>query len=153
MSEQTLAARGASVSSGGARDRDDLVDLVYRFYACLDEHRFADLAHHITDDVAATTPGGSMAGSEAVITMAARNHKDYPRLQHNVTNLLIDIGGERAAVRANLVGIFGRDDLRPVRQVGSVCVFGALRVDDEWRFDRIQITPTWRVDADEASVA
>jgi hypothetical protein len=125
-------------------DRLDLQELVARLGACLDEHRFEELGALLTDDATATTPGGVARGRAAAVEQVTRNHKDYDRLQHLATSILIDLDGDRAAIRANMVGIFGRSpEPVPVRAIGGVFRLGTVRTEDGWRISSLEVKPVW----------
>src|SRR5829696_6819566 len=94
-------------------DRFAITDLIYSLGAALDEHRFDDLRDLFIEDATASTPGGVAQGRDAVIAQATRNHLKYSRLQHSITNLLIDLNGDRAAVRANLHATFAGETGTP----------------------------------------
>lgn len=127
------------------RDRIEITDLIYHLYACMDEHRFEELDALFTEDATATTPGGTVQGRTLVIAQATRNHKDYDRLHHVITNVLVDLAGDRATVRANLVATFVRDARQPEFAIGGVCRLRAQRTAQGWRLAGIEITPVWRV--------
>lgn len=128
------------------RDRTDITDLVYRLYAAMDEHRFDDLAAFFIEDATATTPGGTARGREAVIAQATRNHANYTHLQHLITNVLVDLDGDRAAVRANLVATFVRHGSQPEFAIGGLLRLRAQRAPQGWLLAGIEITPVWRAE-------
>jgi 3-phenylpropionate/cinnamic acid dioxygenase small subunit len=130
------------------QDRAEITDLVYRLGACLDEHRFDDLPALFTEDATAATPGGTAQGRDAVIAQATRNHAEYDRLQHQITNVLVDVDGDRAAVRANLLAALGRDAGRPALVLGAVYRFPARRTPAGWQLAGVAIEPVWRVQAE-----
>src|SRR5215467_11652666 len=86
-------------------DRQAITDLVSRLGLWLDEGRFDEAPSILTDDVAVSTPGGQASGIERVIAQARRNHQ-FDALQHVISNVLIDLDGDRADIRANLVATF-----------------------------------------------
>jgi 3-phenylpropionate/cinnamic acid dioxygenase small subunit len=125
-------------------DRLDLQEMISRVAAGLDEHRFDDLRALFLEDATAQTPGGTAQGRDAVIAQAVRNHEDYDRLQHLVSGVLVDLDGDRATVRANLVGVFGKSpENLPSRVLGAVYRFEAVRTDDGWRFASLGVRPVW----------
>lgn len=128
-------------------DRAAITDLVYRLGACLDDHRFDDLKGLFADDVTAATPGGVAQGRDAVIGQATRNHGDYHRIQHLITNVLVDLDGDQAAVRANLLGTFVDSDARVVLEMGGVYRFTARRDDSDWRLASIAVDRIWRTES------
>ena len=128
-------------------DRADITDLVYRLGASLDEHRFDDLPALLTDEATATTPGGTARGRDATIAQATRNHAGYDRLHHVVTNVLVDLDGDRATVRANLVATFVREASQPELVVGGVYRFQVERTGQGWRIASIEFNPVWRTES------
>ncbi|MBF6238797.1 nuclear transport factor 2 family protein [Nocardia otitidiscaviarum] len=153
------AAATACTAGGGAAPMDSVRDdeaeisrLVTRLGVALDEHDFQALPQLFTPEATATTPGGTAVGRDKVIAQATRNHTDFPNLQHIVSGVLVDVSGDRAEVRANLVGYFGRaDDPEPVRRIGGVYRFGAVRTEDGWRFDALTVRQVWRIERETAA--
>ena len=132
-------------------DRQDVTDLVYRLGACLDDGRFDEMRSLLVEEVTARTPGGTAEGRETVIAQARRNHAPDKRVQHVITNLLIDLDGDSGGVRANLVVPFATSSehdqpaLAPTAEfaLGEVYSFGVVRTADGWRLSRIETTPVW----------
>jgi hypothetical protein len=130
-----------------------VTDLLYRLGACLDEHRFAALDDVLTGDVRARTPGGEATGRQAVIVQATRNHAAFHGLQHLITNVLVELAGDEAAARANVVATFVGEGARPVRRVGGVYRFGLRRTGVGWRISDLAVDQVWRIEADTAAQA
>lgn len=71
--------------------------------------------------------------------------------QHLITNLLIDLDGDRAEVRANLVVNFATPASTdgslpaPPRKytLGETYHFDVVRTPDGWLFSRIETRPVW----------
>ncbi len=125
-------------------DRLELQELVSRLAAALDEHRFDDLGALFLEDATVRTPGGEARGPAALVAQAARNHENYDRLQHLVAGVVVDLDGDRAAVRANLVGVFGRSpENLPARVLGGLYRLEAVRTEDGWRFASLEVRPVW----------
>lgn len=132
-------------------DRDQIGQLVHRLGTYLDEGRHDELPRILTEDAVAKTPGGLAEGREAVVRQAGRNHDAERGIQHLITNLLIDLDGDRATVRANHVGTFtgigeaaaGRAAPEAEYVLGGVYHFELRRTPGGWRLSRIETTPTW----------
>lgn len=135
-------------------DRDDITRLVHRLGAALDEGRFDDLRHQFVPSASARTPGGVAEGREAVVAQAARNHRPDEAIQHVITDVVVDVAGDTARVRANLVVSFAPrvpamaedNSAIPARAfvLGEVYDITAVRTDDGWRLARVATTPMWR---------
>ncbi|CAA9585326.1 MAG: hypothetical protein AVDCRST_MAG87-3867 [uncultured Thermomicrobiales bacterium] len=110
----------------------------------MDDHRFDDLVALFTGDATATTPGGTARGREAVIAQTTRNHADYAHFQHLITTVLIDLDGDRAVVRANLVATFVRDGSLPELAIGGLLRLQAQRIREGWQLANLEILPLWR---------
>jgi hypothetical protein len=131
-------------------ERDEITTLVTRLGLALDEADFEGLRALLTEDVTVRTPGGTAAGREAVIAQASRNHRPDQPCQHMITNVLVDLTGDRAKARANLVVAFGSrgDGARPLDlpvryTMGEIYHFELERTPDGWRFARIETSPVW----------
>ena len=133
-------------------DRQAIADLIARLGIMLDEKRFDEAASILDDEVTVKTPGGSAQGREAVAAQARRNHT--VRTQHAISNVLIELDGDRAQARANLIATFAPDPgsllvLNGEQQrdsyltLGEVYRFAAVRTADGWRLSRIETEPLW----------
>src|SRR4029453_4026434 len=133
------------------QDRAEITDLVYRLGVGLDEGRFDDMRELLVEEATVRTPGGQAEGREALIAQARRTHPSDQRFQHIVTNVLVDLDGDRAKVRANLVfhiaipGPASYDVPAPPtrRSIGEISRFAVVRTADGWRFSRIETVPLW----------
>lgn len=132
-------------------DRAEITDLVYQLGACLDEGRFDDLGELVIGDATVSTPGGRGEGREAVVNQARRNHPEDQRFQHVTTNLLINVDGDRADVRANLIVTITTPGTHtgeapapsPRATIGEVYRFDLVRTPSGWRFAHIATVPLW----------
>ena len=134
-------------------DRAKVTDLVYRLGVDLDEGRFEEMHELLVEDATVRTPGGQAEGRDSVIAQAQRNHRPGQRFQHVTTNVLVDLDGDRANVRANLVvhiaipGDAPASAGAPAPQqqcaIGEVYNFEVVRTRDGWRFVRIATSPLW----------
>ncbi len=103
------------------------------------------------EDATARTPGGTAEGREALTVQASRNHSPDERSQHVTTNLLVELDGARAKVRADLVVHFARpagtsesELAPPIRfTLGEVYRLEDVRTVQGWRFARVETSPVW----------
>jgi 3-phenylpropionate/cinnamic acid dioxygenase small subunit len=132
-------------------DRNEITNLVYRLGAFLDDRRFDDMRSLLVEDATVRTPGGTAEGREALVAQATRNHHPDEPTQHLITNVLVDLDGNRAEVRANLVVNFAAPTSSdqplpaPPRKytLGETYHFDVVRTTKGWRFSRIEATPVW----------
>lgn len=133
-------------------DRQAITDLIARLGLMLDEKRFDETASILADDVTVKTPGGSAQGIEAVAAQARRNH--IVRTQHVISGVLIQLDGDRAQARANLIATFapdpgsrlminGEEQRDSYLSLGEVYRFGAVRTQAGWRLSQIETEPLW----------
>jgi hypothetical protein len=125
-------------------DRQAITDLVNHLGLWLDEKRFYDTESLFTEDVTVATPGGQAQGVGLVAEQARRNH-GYERIQHVITNVLIDLDGDRAQVRANLIATLvpSADEPAAHTTLGERYRFEAVRTPQGWRLSRVAVDPIW----------
>ena len=130
-------------------DREAIGDLLHRFGVVLDEQRFGDLRSVFATNASIATPGGRAEGIDAIVAQASRNHTPELRTQHLLTDLVVDVDGDRAHARANYLGVFATGDgaLAPAPhfQIGSVYNYELVRTSDGWRVHSMEMRPTWAI--------
>ena len=137
-------------------DRTQISDLVFRLGVCLDEGRFSEMAALFIEDATASTPGGTAQGRKTIVALAERNHRPEFATQHVSGNLLVDLEGDRATVRGNLVVQVAPPPamdlpaqalpaLAPTLgfTLGEVYHIDCVRTPDGWRFARVNTVPVW----------
>ncbi|KRC37006.1 nuclear transport factor 2 family protein [Oerskovia sp. Root22] len=126
-------------------DRDEIIRLVFRLGYALDAGDAEQLRDLFVEDATARTPGGTAEGVEAVVRQAARNHRPEDGIQHHVSNVLVDLDGDQATVRSNLLVTFARREPvadKPVT-LGEVYSFEVRRTVDGWRLASVVVEPVW----------
>jgi hypothetical protein len=118
-------------------DRAELNDLVARLARWLDTGARADAADVLADDVSATTPGGRAEGREAVVAQARAAHA-VPTL-HQITNVLVDLDGDEAAIGAAVTATFAPDGA-----TGGRYELAARRTTAGWRLTAVGMRPVYR---------
>jgi hypothetical protein len=121
-------------------DRAALEDLVARHTLWIDEARWDETDRIFTDDIVTTSLRGEANGIEALIALVDKGHDTIPRTLHNKTNIVIDLDGDTAAVRAHDIGVFVYDDKTEAIAAG-VHHYRARRTENGWRFDRLRVEP------------
>ncbi|WP_405149007.1 nuclear transport factor 2 family protein [Sphaerisporangium sp. NBC_01403] len=91
-------------------DRAELADLVARHSLWIDEGRYDETDRLFTEDVVVKSPRGEARGIEALIALVRSGHGTYVRTLHNKSNLVIEVDGETATVRAHEIAVFVIDD-------------------------------------------
>jgi hypothetical protein len=132
-------------------DHNEITRLVHRLGAFLDDRRFDEMRSLLVADATVRTPGGAAEGREALIAQARRNHQPDEPTQHLITNVLVELDGDRAEVRANLVVNFAapasRDESLPVPprkySLGETYHVDVVRTSQGWRFARVESRPVW----------
>ncbi|GAB1644490.1 hypothetical protein KRMM14A1259_49130 [Krasilnikovia sp. MM14-A1259] len=138
---------------GELSDRSAVTDLVARLGVWLDGHGLDDPGTVFTADVTAVTPGGVQQGIDAVAAGARGQHSGYARLQHFTSNVLVDLDGDEASVRANLVAVFISGGDRPATRVlVGHYRFGTRRTPQGWRIARLEVLPSWGAPVDSAAL-
>ncbi|WEV27119.1 nuclear transport factor 2 family protein [Streptomyces sp. 71268] len=121
-------------------DRAELSDLVARHSLWIDEGRYDETDRLFTQDVVVTSLRGEAHGIEQLVDLVRARHDDYARTLHNKSNLVIEIDGATATVRAHDIAVFVIDDSTEAVAAG-IHRYRARRTDAGWRFDRLDITP------------
>ncbi|WP_232663156.1 nuclear transport factor 2 family protein [Pseudonocardia sp. TRM90224] len=136
-------------------DRLAIADLITRLGLMLDSKEFGEVHAVLAPDVTVRTPGGAAAGIDAVLAQARRNHT--VRTQHVISDVLVDLDGDRAVAGANLIVTFvpeveGPDSRLTLNDqdvpdgrltLGERYRFGAVRGDQGWRLDSIEVNRIW----------
>ncbi|HZX04333.1 nuclear transport factor 2 family protein [Kribbella sp.] len=121
-------------------DRSELAELVARHSLWIDELRYDESDQLFTDDVVVKSIRGEAAGIEALVQLARKGHDTYVRTLHNKSNLVIQLDGDTATVRANDIAVLARHDMTE-EIAAAIHHYHARRTPEGWRFDRLEIVP------------
>ena len=121
-------------------DRAELADLVARHSLWIDERRYDETRLLFTDDVVVSSPRGEARGIEALVALVRAGHDRYVRTLHSKSNVVIDLDGDAAAVRAHDIAVFVIDDATEAVAAGRHD-YRARRTEHGWRFDHLVVTP------------
>jgi hypothetical protein len=128
------------------QDRLDIQDVINRLGICLDEKRIDDLGEIFCDDVKGALASGDPFSSLAGIQEYARKQLlPWARLQHVITNILIDLAGDAASVRANLITMNVADPSIPDRHFSfnGFYKFALRRDGARWKISDIRLLEVW----------
>jgi hypothetical protein len=118
-------------------DRAEIIDLESRKGRYADEKRFDDLADVHTEDFVVLMRDGTMRleGLKAVVEQGRKNLSEFDRIQHVITNVLVDFNGDTAKIRANVIATHVRDAADPssVWIVKGYYTDEAVRTAKGWR--------------------
>mgnify|MGYP001424817169 CR=1 FL=1 len=130
-------------------DRAEISDLVSRLGLLLDEKRFDDIRSVVTDDVVADFPSyaaaGQLRGSDDLAAHGLKSQGRFARAQHVMTNVLIDLDGDRASVRANLIAthVHQADESSSHYDIGEYYRLEVVRTPAGWRISRLNPNAIW----------
>ncbi|MEV5826746.1 nuclear transport factor 2 family protein [Spirillospora sp. NPDC052242] len=135
-------------------DRVEIVELVDRFMASLDERNFDDewARRFHTSDVTMEAPVGDVVGLDGLAESTRVALERFERTQHLSSNHIVDLDGDRAAVRWNALMVHvhlastaeARGEEPGVHfDVGGRFDAEAVRTADGWRFRRMDVRPVW----------
>lgn len=136
-------------------DRIAIIDLISRVGLTLDEKRFDDLRSIFTDDVFVKF---GFPGAEPIDNIAAlaergrRSQGRFARAHHLFTDHLIELSGDKAKVRANLLGFHVHRNDRPGSHfdIGERYRFEMARTPNGWRISCMITEPVWTAGDDPA---
>ena len=128
-------------------DRAELHDLLLHLGRALDEHRFDDLNTVLTQDATGTTRNGTGSGRDVLIAQIGAGNKDYTRLLHRFSSVLIDVDGDTATIRAYITALSGHaDSLVPASRRYGLARNKAVRTPDGWRISELNVEPVFVVE-------
>ncbi|WP_278265748.1 nuclear transport factor 2 family protein [Nocardia sp. AG03] len=120
-------------------DRAELTDLVARHSLWVDEG-CADTDRLFTEDIVVTSVRGQAHGIAALEALARKGHAAYARTLHSKSNLVIELAGDTATVRAHDLAVYVLDD-ETESIAAAIHRYRARRTPHGWRFDRLEVTP------------
>ena len=128
-------------------DRAELNDLLLHLGRALDEHRFEDLTSVLAPDATGATRNGTGTGREVLIAQIEAGNKDYARLLHRFSNVLIELDGDTATIRASITALSGHADSPvPTDRRYGVCRNKAVRTPDGWRISELNVESVFVVE-------
>jgi hypothetical protein len=141
-------------------DRAAVSDLINRFNRDLDDYTLEGgsfdvdwVRSYFTESATVDYPVGQAAGAEEIAELIdSRGMAPFQRTHHVTANHLVDLVGDRAAVRCNLIAthVFAEDVRERLgEQAGAHFTVGdyyeaeAVRTETGWRFSHQTLHVTW----------
>ncbi|MCP2335971.1 nuclear transport factor 2 family protein [Actinomadura rupiterrae] len=128
-------------------DRAELNDLLLHLGRALDEHRFNDLKDVLTEDATGVTRNGTGSGRDVLIAQIEAGNKDYARLLHRFSSVLIEIDGDTATIRAYITALSGHaETFVPTHRGYGLLRAKAARTPAGWRITTLNVKPVFVVE-------
>jgi SnoaL-like domain len=129
-------------------DRDRIMALANRYFATIDDANRLDVewAQSIfSEDVRVEHRGFTLEGVEDLAVGNQFVRDGWDRTFHISTNAQVELDGDRAHLRAQLLAIHVHPESTPTEPYIIANVFEAdvLRTLDGWRFQTLQLRPVW----------
>ena len=129
-------------------DRDRIMALLNRYFATIDDAKVLDAewARSIfSDDVRVEHRGFTLEGIEDLAVGNRFVRDGWDRTFHISTNSQIELDGDRAHLRAQLLAIHVHPKSTPPEPFVIANVFEAevCRTLDGWRFETLKLRPVW----------
>ncbi|HLT70183.1 MAG TPA: nuclear transport factor 2 family protein [Acidimicrobiales bacterium] len=127
------------------QDRVEITDLLHRYARALDTKDWDLLASVFTPDAHLDyTSSGCPAGPrDEVVPWLARALEPVPMTQHLITNVEIDLDGDRATVRALFHNPLQLPGMPGVSHCGGTYEHEVVRTPEGWRSRRLVETMLW----------
>ncbi|GAA2300617.1 hypothetical protein GCM10009853_066260 [Glycomyces scopariae] len=121
-------------------DRAELADLVARHSVWIDEGRWDETDRIFTADVTTVSPRGTAHGTDELLALVKKGHDVFAQTVHNKANVVIDLDGDTATVRATDLALFVVDDTA-VSLAAGIAHYEARRTGAGWRISGLRIAP------------
>jgi hypothetical protein len=135
-------------------DREEISGVVSRYFSAIDDKRLdpATMESVFTANGRMTRPNGaSLTGPEAIAASLGESFARFRATHHVSSDHIIDLDGDRARLRANLIAMHlwadtERDPntLQTHFLAGGVLHALAVRTSQGWRISEVSMRNTWR---------
>jgi hypothetical protein len=125
-------------------DRQEITDALVAYCWGLDFGDWELMRGVFTPDATLSTASDSVEGADAIVDLMQRSRSRFAKTQHLLTNVRIEIEGDRASSTSYVVG-FDVRDTNPEQLVRIVGTYHdhLSRTDGRWLIDRREIRRTW----------
>lgn len=132
----------------GILDRDRIMALMNRYFATIDDASDLDAewaSGIFSHDVRVAHRGFALEGIEDLAVGNRFIRDGWDRTFHIATNAQVELDGDRAHLRAQLMAIHVHRESTPPEPYVIANVFEAdvLRTIDGWRFQTLNLRPVW----------
>jgi hypothetical protein len=130
-------------------DRAEIGDLISSLGLMLDEKAFERISTIFTEDVVAEFPFGRVTSPGALAEQGRKSQGRYAGAQHVFSNQLVDLKGDSADARANLVAIHVHRAGEPGshHDAGFHYRFKVARTAAGWRISHMNVSAIWVADS------
>ncbi|WP_410537965.1 nuclear transport factor 2 family protein [Streptomyces sp. KL2] len=129
-------------------DRSEITALLDRYVVLLDtqdENGFDETwpRRIFTEDVRLVFPIGEHHGLDGLSEFHYRAKRKFVRTHHLASNYLVDLDGDRAAFRFQMISTHVHPGEKPLFEVGGHYEGEAVRTDEGWRIRRWTYHVAW----------
>ena len=128
-------------------DKLEIRELLFRYARAVDTKDWALLTSVFTAGAHLdyTSAGGPAAGRDEVVAWLARSLEQLPVTQHYITNVEIDLVGDRAHVRAMFFNPMQLPGMAEMSSCGGNYLHEVVRTPDGWKSERLVEQNDWFV--------
>jgi len=126
-------------------DSQEIAQLTAKLGATLDEKRPEDLRQVFAPDVQFQFGDNLVSGVGEIVKRGQMLAGKFARVHHVITNVIVDLDGDSARVRAQLVATHGYWDDRPDLHFdsGGIYRFEVTRLAEGWRISKASLQNVW----------
>jgi len=126
-------------------DRNEVKDLIGRLGVLLDEKRVEELDQVFVAEATGEFPSGPMGSLAELQEYGRSTIPAFDQVQHLMTNILVELDGDRATARANMLSFNTHRGGDPTRHfdLGGIYRFETVRTPAGWRIARVEMAQVW----------
>jgi uncharacterized protein (TIGR02246 family) len=126
-------------------DEREIRGLSLAFAGAIDRKEWARYAATFAEDATFDIEGQRRTGPEEIAAGPARDLAKFDRLQHHVTNQVVEVDGDTATGGWYAIAVHVPDAARPGEHadVGVRYRFTCARTDAGWRFTEVELRVVW----------
>jgi hypothetical protein len=145
LSDIELTIQELSRRLQNLEDKDELVALLNSYCSTSDVLDWKAWSQLWTEDASCEAPLGTVRGRDAITENAAQFHVGNEARQHSMTNMQLEIDGDRATGTANLIffGVTDTDEPGKHWDMGGPYEFEFRRTPDGWRLHWMKLDTIW----------